>query len=55
MGAIVMVAGGVFLLLNFRRANRNTKTADLSGADLSSADLSGALLFFVNSRSQLQH
>ena len=42
MGAIVMVAGGVFLLLNFRRANRNTKTADLSGADLINANLSGA-------------
>ncbi|MEW6490946.1 MAG: pentapeptide repeat-containing protein [Cyanobacteriota bacterium] len=42
MGAIVMVAGGVFLLLNFRRANRNTETADLSGADLINADLSGA-------------
>ena len=42
MGAIVMVAGGVFLLLNFRRVNRNTETADLSGADLINADLSGA-------------
>jgi hypothetical protein len=47
MGAIVMVAGGVFLLLNFRRANRNTETADLRGAefcgaDLINADLSGA-------------
>ncbi len=44
MGAIVMVAGGVFLLLNFRRTNRNTKTADLSGADLSGADLINANL-----------
>ncbi|MFP4099335.1 pentapeptide repeat-containing protein [Coleofasciculus sp.] len=44
MGVIVMVAGGVFLLLNFRRANRNTKTADLSGADLSGADLINANL-----------
>ena len=42
MRAIVMVAGGVFLLLNFRRTNRNTKTADLSGADFSGADLSAA-------------
>jgi len=44
MGAIVMVAGGVFLLLNFRRANRNTKTADLSGAQLCGADLINANL-----------
>jgi len=44
MGAIVMVAGGVFLLLNFRRANRNTETADLSGAELSGADLINANL-----------
>jgi hypothetical protein len=42
MGAIVMVAGGVFLLLNFRRANRNTETADLSGAELCGADLINA-------------
>ncbi|MEQ8968922.1 MAG: pentapeptide repeat-containing protein [Coleofasciculus sp. C1-SOL-03] len=48
MGAIVMVAGGVFLLLNFRRANRNTKTADLSGADLSGADLINANLINAN-------
>ena len=44
MGAIVMVAGGVFLLLNFRRANRNTETADLSGAELCGADLINANL-----------
>jgi len=44
IGAIVMVAGGVFLLLNFRRANRNTKTADLRGAELSGADLINANL-----------
>ncbi|WP_044210303.1 pentapeptide repeat-containing protein [Coleofasciculus chthonoplastes] len=48
MGAIVMVAGGVFLLLNFRRTNRNTKTADLSGADLSGADLINANLSGTN-------
>ena len=48
MGAIVMVAGGVFLLLNFRRANRNTKTADLSGADLINANLSGTDLSSAN-------
>jgi uncharacterized protein YjbI with pentapeptide repeats len=44
MGAIVMVAGGVFLLLNFRRANRNTETADFSGAELCGADLINANL-----------
>ncbi|AFZ21509.1 pentapeptide repeat-containing protein [Allocoleopsis franciscana] len=44
MGAIVMVAGGVFLLLNFRKANRNTETADLSGAQISGADLINANL-----------
>ena len=48
MGAIVMVAGGVFLLLNFRRANRNTETADLSGAELCGADLINANLSGAN-------
>jgi len=53
MGASVMVAGGVFLLLNFRRTNRNTETADLSGAELCDADLinsnlSGADLINAN-------
>ncbi len=38
MGTIAMVAGGVFLLLNSRVANRNAETADLSGADLSGAN-----------------
>ena len=58
MGTIAMVAGGVFLLLNSRVANRNAETADLSGADLSGAnfceadfcgaDLSGANLSGAN-------
>ncbi|WP_448571908.1 pentapeptide repeat-containing protein [Trichothermofontia sp.] len=51
---ILMVAGGAFLLLSLRRANRNPETADLINADLNGvdlinadlngADLSGALL-----------
>jgi len=44
IGAIAIVAGGAFLLLNFRMANRNTEITNLSGADLSGADLSGANL-----------
>jgi len=44
IGAIAMVAGGAFLVLNFRRANRNAETANLSGADLNGANLSGANL-----------
>jgi len=39
---IVLVAGGVFLVLNFCLANRKTKTTDLSGAELSGADLVNA-------------
>jgi hypothetical protein len=42
VGTIGMVAGGVFLLLNFRMTNRNTETVNLSGADLNGADFSGA-------------
>lgn len=40
--AIVMVAGGVLLLLNFRMANKNTETVNLSGAELCGADLRDA-------------
>ncbi|MBD0344057.1 MAG: pentapeptide repeat-containing protein [Coleofasciculus sp. Co-bin14] len=58
VGTIAMVAGGAFLLLNFRMANRNTETvnfsdanlinADLSGTDLNGADLSGTELCGAN-------
>lgn len=41
-GPIVMVAGGVFLLLNFRMSNKNIETVDLSGADLNGADFINA-------------
>lgn len=49
LGAIAAVAGGVFLLLNFRIANETAGTADLSnisfsGADLSRSNFSGAKL-----------
>jgi uncharacterized protein YjbI with pentapeptide repeats len=46
--AIATVAGGVFLFLNFRSANRNAETADLSGVDLSGANLVNANLGGVN-------
>jgi uncharacterized protein YjbI with pentapeptide repeats len=42
IGTVVMVVGGVLLLLNFRKSNRNTETLNLNGADLNGADLSGA-------------
>lgn len=42
LGTIAAVAGGVFLLLNFRIAKRDAETADLSGANFSGADFSGA-------------
>ncbi|MGB3492146.1 MAG: pentapeptide repeat-containing protein [Elainellaceae cyanobacterium] len=42
IGAIATIFGGVFLLLNFRIANKNVETADLSGADFCGANLSGA-------------
>ncbi|MGJ3246475.1 MAG: pentapeptide repeat-containing protein [Elainellaceae cyanobacterium] len=41
LGTIAAVAGGVFLLLNFRINKKNAKTADLSGADFCSANLNG--------------
>ncbi|MBE9079413.1 pentapeptide repeat-containing protein [Romeria aff. gracilis LEGE 07310] len=48
IGTIAAVAGGVFLLLNFRIANKNAETAELSGANLSGAELSGAKLSGAN-------
>jgi uncharacterized protein YjbI with pentapeptide repeats len=48
IGTIATVAGGVFLFLNFRLANRNAKTANLNGADLNGADLNGAELSGAN-------
>ncbi|MGB3789498.1 MAG: pentapeptide repeat-containing protein [Phormidesmis sp.] len=62
VGAIATVAGGLFLLLAFRSANRNAAAnligvdlsganlggADFSGVDLSSANLSGANLSSAN-------
>jgi len=47
--AVLMAAGGVFLLLSSRRADTKTETADLlnadlNGADLINADLNGAEL-----------
>ncbi|MGP1382155.1 MAG: pentapeptide repeat-containing protein [Thainema sp.] len=44
IGAITIVAGGIFLVLNSRTTNRHPETANLSGVDLSGADLSGANL-----------
>ncbi|MGJ3254382.1 MAG: pentapeptide repeat-containing protein [Elainellaceae cyanobacterium] len=44
IGTVAMVAGGVFLLINFRIANRNAETANLSDADLNGADLISANL-----------
>lgn len=44
IGAIATVAGGTFLLLNLRTANRNTEKVNLNDADLSGADFSGANL-----------
>ena len=41
VGAIAAVAGGVFLLVSWRRVKRNAETVNLSGADLKGADLSG--------------
>ncbi len=53
IGAIAIFAGGVFLLVNRRMANRDAETdnlngADLHGADLSEADLNGADLSAAN-------
>ena len=63
MGIVATVAGGVFLVLNSRAADRDTETvnlsganlnnadfkhADLNGADLSSANLNGADLSSAN-------
>lgn len=48
IGAIAMVAGGAFLLLNFRMANRNEETVNLSGVDLSGVDFSGVDLSSVD-------
>ena len=42
IGMVAMVAGGVFLFLNFRTANSSAETADLSGANLNNANLSRA-------------
>ncbi|MGB7084365.1 MAG: pentapeptide repeat-containing protein [Phormidesmis sp.] len=42
MGIVATVAGGVFLILNSRTADRDAETADLNGADLNGADLSSA-------------
>lgn len=42
IGAITMIAGGIFLVFNPRTTNRHPETANLSGVDLSGADLSGA-------------
>ncbi|MGG6298173.1 pentapeptide repeat-containing protein [Leptolyngbya sp. AN02str] len=41
IGTMVMVAGGVFLLFNFRPSNRNTETISLNGSNFNGADLSG--------------
>ncbi|NEZ64746.1 pentapeptide repeat-containing protein [Leptolyngbyaceae cyanobacterium CCMR0082] len=48
IGTIATVAGGVFLFLRFRIANRNAEAIDLSGADLSGADLISADLISAN-------
>jgi len=44
LGTMAAVAGGVFLLLNFRMAKSNEATADLGGTDFCGTDLSGVNL-----------
>ena len=44
MGIVATVAGGVFLMLNSRTVDRDSKTVNLSGADLNDADLQYAHL-----------
>ena len=42
IGAIAVVAGGAFLMLNSRTGNKEAETVGLSGANLSGVDLRGA-------------